>query len=364
MTIETKKYEYKILDVESLKKSKRLRLCRRISLILFKILLLLLFIVYVIVPIAFKYSYKFQTHIVFLNYVHLPFNANYTHPETYGLPNSRNFYLQTEDDMKLGVWQMLPNDFQEPSNKNDIKTKEEYFEKALGNGQDVIIYMHGNAGSRLTGHRIELYKILRKYFHVIAFDYRSYGDSTNDSPSEDKLVSDSIFMYNWVANRTKGNVYVWGHSLGTSIALHSLSILRKRHLQPKGIVLEAPFNNMREEVSEFPLAKFFRFLPWFESTITQPLVDSGFTFESDRFICRVDSPILILHAEDDNVVPFKLGKKLFEEAKRCRRENQGNVVFYRFEGKHKYSHKNIYKAPDLETALGIFIRGTKKKWSL
>lgn len=54
----------------------------------------------------------------------------------------------------------------------------------------------------------------------------------------------------------------------------------------------------------------FKYLPWFQYTVTEPLIENGFTFESDRFICRVDAPILILHAEDDHVVPIKLGKKV------------------------------------------------------
>lgn len=38
--------------------------------------------------------------------------------------------------------------------------------------------------------------------------------------------------------------------------------------------------------------------------------DNNFTFKSDTFILQVNTPILILHAEDDRVVPFKLGYKV------------------------------------------------------
>lgn len=40
------------------------------------------------------------------------------------------------------------------------------------------------------------------------------------------------------------------------------------------------------------------------------MLDNGFRFESDQFICHINSPIQILHAEDDNVVPYKLGRKV------------------------------------------------------
>lgn len=59
-----------------------------------------------------------------------------------------------------------------PSQSIRDGNNEKDFENALKNGQNVILYNHGNAGSRATGHRVEIYKFLRKFFHVITFDYR------------------------------------------------------------------------------------------------------------------------------------------------------------------------------------------------
>lgn len=55
------------------------------------------------------------------------------------------------------------------------------------------------------------------------------------------------------------------------------------------------------------ILQFFRNMPWFKYTVVDALYNSGFRFESDAHIMHVDNPILILHAEDDLVVPFKLG---------------------------------------------------------
>jgi len=42
----------------------------------------------------------------------------------------------------------------------------------------VILYMHGNTGSRAREHRVEHYKFLRGLgFHIVTFDYRGYADS-------------------------------------------------------------------------------------------------------------------------------------------------------------------------------------------
>lgn len=81
----------------------------------------------------------------------------------------------------MGVWHILPESLITSSSNSTIKD----FDSHLSNGQNVIIYNHGNAGSRATPHRVELYKVLRKHFHVIAYDYRSIQLTSNNS---DKIV--------------------------------------------------------------------------------------------------------------------------------------------------------------------------------
>lgn len=76
---------------------------------------------------------------------------------------------------------------------------------------------------------------------------------------------------------------------------------------PRVMVLESPFNNIRDEVREHPFSRFFRHLPWFDYTITEPMFENNLRFESDKHIATFPQPIMILHAEDDIVVPYKLG---------------------------------------------------------
>lgn len=51
-------------------------------------------------------------------------------------------------------------------------------------------------------------------------------------------------------------------------------------------------------------------MPKFEWLFLQPLAASGIDFRSEEHIAHVAAPVLILHAEDDLVVPFSLGKKV------------------------------------------------------
>jgi abhydrolase domain-containing protein 12 len=55
-----------------------------------------------------------------------------------------------------------------------MNASDSFYEDALSHGEPVVVYMHGNSGSRGSPHRVELYTLLRNMnYHVIAFDYRS-----------------------------------------------------------------------------------------------------------------------------------------------------------------------------------------------
>lgn len=75
--------------------------------------------------------------------------------------------------MKIGVWQILPSNLYENYKENNVTLTDELFSNALNDGQPIVIYNHGNAGHRAAPHRVELYNILKKHFHIIAYDYRS-----------------------------------------------------------------------------------------------------------------------------------------------------------------------------------------------
>lgn len=55
----------------------------------------------------------------------------------------------------------------------------------------------------------------------------------------------------------------------------------------------------------------FRFLPWFDYTIRQAIIENGITFNSDQYVSCFHQPILFLHAVDDRTVPLELGYKVY-----------------------------------------------------
>lgn len=51
-------------------------------------------------------------------------------------------------------------------------------------------------------------------------------------------------------------------------------------------------------------------MPWYNSTMLDPLDENGFSFETTENILTVDCPIMIVHAKDDDVIPYFLGEKV------------------------------------------------------
>ena len=67
---------------------------------------------------------------------------------------------------------ILPRSLVESSTGKDDKF---YLDALKNSGKTIIIYFHGNSGSRAGEHRKELYALLQDQdYHVITFDYR-YG---------------------------------------------------------------------------------------------------------------------------------------------------------------------------------------------
>lgn len=88
-----------------------------------KVSILIYLIIFGVLPIIFHYSYTIQRKILFLNFVHWPLNVDFTKPESVGMKGTRNFYLTTDQQVKLGLWQILP---QSLLNESVPKTAEEY----------------------------------------------------------------------------------------------------------------------------------------------------------------------------------------------------------------------------------------------
>lgn len=122
------------------------------------------------------------------------------------------------------------------------------YEQLLSHSEPIVIYMHGNSGTRANEHRVQLYHILQDIdCHVLAVDYRSmvygfffirmiltwnyyfglgYADSTDVEISEAGVVIDVMEIFKWTYKRANGTpIFGWGHSLGTGYVIKYLIYL-------------------------------------------------------------------------------------------------------------------------------------------
>ncbi|RUS85938.1 hypothetical protein EGW08_006341 [Elysia chlorotica] len=318
-----------------------------------KITTLTLFLIYIGIPIFVRSNPWIMPRVVFANLLRWPPFVNLSSPADFGLVNARHFFLDVEDDVRIGAWHVLPKSMHEERGLVPLDS----FEKELKNGKKVFLYLHGNSGTRGSHHRVQLYKLLASLdFHVITIDYRGYGDSSG-TPSEEGVVKDSYFIYKWLKQRIGDTkIFLWGHSLGTGVTTKLAKILCNEGDHPAGIVLESPFNNMIDAATHHPFSLPFRMLPWFDWIFLKSLGEQGIYFKSDESILSVTPHIMILHAEDDLIVPFDLGQKLYLKAKATRTAYTKNVEFVAFKGDLGYGHKLIYQAPEMGDIVRQFIQ--------
>uniref|UniRef100_UPI0037E9B894 lysophosphatidylserine lipase ABHD12-like n=1 Tax=Semicossyphus pulcher TaxID=241346 RepID=UPI0037E9B894 len=317
-----------------------------------------LFTVYASVPVTLYLFPWILGHAIFAHVLRFPFFADLDRPEDV-LNHTCNFYLNTEEGISVGVWHTLPASQWE---KSAGRSPEWYWE-TLGDGSPVIIYLHGNVGTRAINHRVELVKILSAAgHHVLSLDYRGFGDSTGE-PSEAGLTSDALYLYHWVKKQSRGGlVCLWGHSLGSGVATNTAVKVQEQGSAVDALILEAPYTRIGEVVSSHPLAQIYMFLPGFQSLLWNILEKNSIVFANDENLKSVTSPVLILHSEDDNVVPYQMGLKLYQISLQTKKRynTRVQVEMISYSANLGFSHNKIHRDPNLSNVVGKFLQNLRQ----
>ena len=188
-----------------------------------------------------------------------------------------------------------------PIDKVKIKTDDNiellawYHDKDIQNYK-TILFLHGNAGSLENRiHKINHFNEMEINFLIISWR----GFSGNEGkPTEEGLYKDAKSAVKWLINKgvKKENIIIYGESLGTGVATEI-----SQNESFAGIILESPFTSMvAAGKSKYPIFP-----------IGLLLKDK---YESDKKIKNIKSPVLVMHGEVDTIVPFWMGKKIYELA--------------------------------------------------
>ena len=158
-----------------------------------------------------------------------------------------------------------------------------------------MLFCHGNAGN--ASHRLEnVYHLVQTGFQVLLFDYRGYGHSTGQ-PSEEGLYQDAVAAWEHLVARASAHGQphlIFGRSLGGAVAVHLAT-----RVQAAGLMVESTFTSIRT------LARLI---------FPTPLPQLPVKYDSLAKIGQIQMPLLAIHGQRDELIPYTDGLALFQAA--------------------------------------------------
>ena len=232
-----------------------------------------------------KYLYLIFSSIVIAYFVLLVFIYFYQrnllyHPSENNYQNDKiqfsydEIFIKVDDKIKLKSWII---------NKNLKKFK-------------TLLFFHGNAGE-LSNRIYKLNELNKLDINILLISWRGFSGNEG-SPTEENLYKDAKAAIKWLNRKEVENnkIDLYGESLGTGVAVE---IGKKNNFN--SIILESPFTSMENAAKIY-----YPYLP-----VKLLLKDK---YNSISKIKKITTPILIMHGKKDDIVPFSMGKELFEKA--------------------------------------------------
>jgi len=182
--------------------------------------------------------------------------------------------------------------------EKDITIGASFFEAS--NEAPFILYFHGNG--EIVNDYDELGQIFAQHnINFMPVDYRGYGFSTG-TPSLCSMISDAGIIADFALkfrkdNNFNGKFAVMGRSLGSASAIELA--YSKDYFD--ALIIESGFFDFKKLLGNlgFYDRKF--------ENIDDPL-------KHKEKISAFKNPVLIIHGEYDEIIPFSEGRKLFENA--------------------------------------------------
>ncbi|MCK4373244.1 MAG: alpha/beta hydrolase [candidate division Zixibacteria bacterium] len=164
-------------------------------------------------------------------------------------------------------------------------------------GAPTVLFCHGNAGN--ISHRLETIECLAALgANVMLFDYRGYGQS-DGAPSETNMYADAAACYRWLTGSQgvrSDQIVLFGRSLGGAVAIELAS-----RVDCAGLIVESSFTSAKEMgrlmFPYFPIGLLLRY-----------------EFNSIQKIGQINCPLLVTHSPSDDLVPFAMGRRLYDRA--------------------------------------------------
>jgi hypothetical protein len=168
----------------------------------------------------------------------------------------------------------------------------------------VLLFLHG-ARWDVRGSAFRMRRLNELGFAVLGVDYRGFGRSTDELPSEDLAAEDARAAWDWLRREhPQRRHFIYGHSLGGAIAVRLASEVGAAS---QGLIVEATFTSIPDvyrtlRYGWLPLTPF----------ITQ-------RFDAGSRIDDIACPVLVVHGSEDRLIRAELGRRLYERAREPKR---------------------------------------------
>jgi fermentation-respiration switch protein FrsA (DUF1100 family) len=156
-----------------------------------------------------------------------------------------------------------------------------------------LIWFHGNAGN-LTDRAEMCAELAKRGVSVFIFDYRGFGRSEGRA-SEARIFDDSLAAYDYVRKQTANDIVLYGESIGGPYAAY----VAKKRKPVRAVILENTFPSLRD----------------LGNAIYKPLPlgwTAPFAMRTTAWLNEAGAPVLVMHGQRDAVIPYALGRKLFD----------------------------------------------------
>jgi abhydrolase domain-containing protein 17 len=153
-----------------------------------------------------------------------------------------------------------------------------------------IIYSHGNAED--IGQNIDIFQTLHdRGFGVIAYDYPGYGLSPG-RPTETSTQQSiqAVWDHAIQSGISPSSIVIVGRSIGTGPSVWLAS-----HTQPAGLILISPLKSAYAVAFKYPIFP-------------------GDLFPNYKRIANIQTPLLVIHGENDEVIPFSHGQSIYQHS--------------------------------------------------
>lgn len=191
--------------------------------------------------------------------------------------------------------------------------------KEVDDAKGTAIVFHGNGGAA-HHRRFYIDALTLQGFRVILAEYPGYG-GRDGQPSETTVVDDALETLNLAYEMYGEPLFLWGESLGSGVVS---SIASQTTLPLKGLALLVPWDSLSNLVQSH-----YWYLPTDWMILDQ--------YNSVKNLRQFKGNIAVMLAEQDEVIPIKLGTRLFESI-------ETNKRLWLFEGA---KHSTVPTAADL-----------------